>query len=221
MKTCLIVGASGGIGSKSADRLEGNGWNVLRSSSRKDDPSSDFHIDFTNLGNISEALDEMPNLDAIVISSGREPQQNLTEMEFSHMEKMMAIHLTGPILLLQALEKKLNPGAAVILIASVAAYRGSYDPMYATVKGGIISLTRTLSRAWSPNVRVNAIAPGLVTGTPVFEGMTDDFRAKHLDSTPLGKLLDAGSCAETIEFLINSEHLTGVILHMNGGQYYG
>ena len=79
----------------------------------------------------------------------------------------------------------------------------------------------TLARELSPEVRVNALAPSLISDSPVFERMTPDFRSKHLNATLNKRLLLPEECAHTIWFLLNQEHITGQIIHLNGGQYFG
>jgi len=219
MKTCLIVGASSAIGAGAAKLLVMKGWRCILSSSQPEQEGFKHFIDFTQPATITTAVQSIPLLNGVVICAGIEPQQSLTEMEGDHLNRMLAIHVTGPILLLQALERKMRAGSSVVLMSSVAAYRGSYDPAYAAAKGAVVALTRSLARAWGPRVRVNALAPGLIYDTPVFKRMTEDFRQRHENSTLLQRIATVDDCSSAIEFLLTHKHLTGVILHMNGGQY--
>lgn len=216
-----MIGASGGVGSAVVRLLTEKGWRCLATSSRSGNAGADYYIDLTQPDTIATSAKLLPELDGIVICAGLEPRQSLTEMGRDHLNRMLSIHVIGPILLLQAVERKMRDGSAVVLLSSVAAYRGSYDPAYAAAKGAVVSLTRTLAREWSPRVRVNAVAPGLLEGTPVYERMTEDFRQRHRESTPLQRFSDTKGCAVAIEFLLTHKDLTGVVLHMNGGQYYG
>ena len=94
--------------------------------------------------------------------------------------------------------------------------------MYATVKGATLSLCRTLAVELSKyKIRVNCIAPGLIEDSPVFNGMTTDFREKHINNTLNKRLASAEDCASAINFLVTQEHITGQVIHVNGGQYFG
>jgi 3-oxoacyl-[acyl-carrier protein] reductase len=219
LKKILIIGARGSIGSAALDSLTNIGFKCITTSSNPN--KNPNYLDLTNRESIAELTKELPNLDGIIFSGGYEPQLNLKDMTPEHLEKMFGIHVLGPIYFIQAVQDKLNDGASIIFVSSVAAYKGSYDPTYATVKGAINSLTRTLAKELSPKIRVNAIAPSLVEGSPVFKRMTSDFKEKHLNATLNKRLLQPEECAETILFLLRNQHITGQIIHLNGGQYFG
>lgn len=219
IKSILIIGAGGSIGSITFDTLKKEGYDCLATSSKA--KSSAIFLDFMNRESIESAAQLLPALDGIVFSSGYEPQKNLLDMTPEHLQKMFNIHVIGPIYFIKAIRKKMKKDSSIIFISSVAAYKGSYDPTYATVKGALNSLTRTLAKELSPTTRVNAIAPSLIEGSPVHKRMTPDFEEKHLNATLNKRLLQPKECAETILFLLRNKHITGQIIHLNGGQYFG
>jgi len=227
MKRCLVIGARGSIGRVLTQHLEAQGWQVVGTTSQaaEADGQSLLHLDLTShhpAHYATLATQLAAPLDGVVVTAGYEPSQNLRQLTPEHLGKMMAIHLTGPIYALQALVKadKLAVGCSLVLISSVAAHKGSYDPGYATVKGGVVSLTRTLARELAPNVRVNALAPSLVDGSTVHQVMTDDFRQRHLNTTLTQRLVTDADCAQSIFFLLTQPGLTGTILHLNAGQHF-
>jgi NAD(P)-dependent dehydrogenase (short-subunit alcohol dehydrogenase family) len=61
----------------------------------------------------------------------------------------------------------------------------------------------------------------LVEDSPVFNGMTADFKEKHINNTLNKRLATADDCAAAISFLLTQEHITGQAIHINGGQYFG
>lgn len=212
-----MVGGSGAVGGATTKRLADRGWHCITTSSREQ--SGDVGLlDLTRPELFATTVGSLPALDGVVVCAGLRPQRALAETDEHHVGRMMAIHVTGPLLLLKELEPKMAEGSGVVLLASVAAGRGSYDPSYATAKAAVTGLGRTLARAWAPRTRVNTLAPGLIEDTPVFHAMTDDFRQRHRASTPLGRLATVDDCAAAIEFLLTHAHLTGVVLHMDGGQ---
>lgn len=218
-KTFLLVGARGSIGLATQLLLNDKGHKCILTSTKEGNGS--IQLDLNDRKSILEAASKIPEIDGLIITAGYEPQSSLREMTADHMDKMFSIHVTGPLLMIQALQDKFTKGAAIIFISSVAAYKGSYDPTYATVKGAINAMTRTLARELSPHVRVNAIAPSLVVDSPVYDRMTPDFREKHLNSTLNKRLLRPEECANSIWFLLSNQHITGQIIHLNGGQYFG
>lgn len=214
------MGGSGAVGGATTKRLAERGWRCLTASSREGSGNVG-PIDLTRPDHFPTTVRSLPALDGVVVCAGLPPQRSLAETDEHHVGQMMAIHVTGPLLLLKELEPKMTQGSGVVLLASVAAWRGSYDPSYATAKAAVTGLGRTFARAWAPHTRVNTLAPGLIEDTPVFHAMTDDFRDRHMASTPLGRLATAEECAAAIEFLLSHPHLTGVVLNMDGGQSLG
>jgi 3-oxoacyl-[acyl-carrier protein] reductase len=223
---CLVVGARGAIGAAVAARLAPRGWSVVGTSSRaaacagrdEGDPEI-LPLDLTQPSSVADCP-LTGTWDAVVVAAGMPPTRALRATTPEHLARMMAIHVTGPVLLMARLADRLRPGAAVVLCASVAAFRGSHDPAYAAAKGAVVSLVRSLSRDLAPGARVNGLAPSLVAGSATEQGMTPDFRDRHLASTPLERLVTPDDCAEAVEFLIRSPHATGLVLPLNGGQHF-
>ncbi len=224
MKTYLVVGASGSIGIKTSELIRTNNHRVIKGTSKKieGNRTDSLYLDLTDYNSITKLNEFGTPLDGIVFAAGYEPKQSIIEMSMEHQNKMIQIHVTGPLNTVKALLKNLKEDAAIVFVSSIAANKGSYDPMYATAKGAVISLSRTLAVELSKHkIRVNCISPGLVEGSPVFNGMTTDFREKHINNTLNKRLAKPDDCAAAINFLLTQEHITGQVIHINGGQYFG
>jgi 3-oxoacyl-[acyl-carrier protein] reductase len=224
LKTYLVVGASGSIGTKITELLRANKHQVIKGTSKKaeDNQIDSLYLDLTDYSSITKLNEYNTPLDGIIFAAGYEPKQSIIEMSMEHQNKMLQIHVTGPLNTVKALLKNLKEHAAIVFISSIAANKGSYDPIYATAKGAVISLSRTLAVELSKHkIRVNCISPGLVEDSPVFNGMTADFREKHINNTLNKRLATADDCAAAINFLLTQEHITGQVIHINGGQYFG
>ncbi len=92
---------------------------------------------------------------------------------------------------------------------------------YAVAKGGLQVLTRTLARELAPDVRVNAIMPGVIE-TPHHEVFTTPERMEqYRRETPLGRNGTANEVAATVLFLVSdaARFVTGALLDINGGRY--
>lgn len=226
MKTILLVGIHGAIGKAAAKLFAANGAKCIGTSSQAASvPAGSreiFYLDLQNHASITALAKQVPSVDGIVFCAGFEPRYSLMETSQTHHQKMMDIHVSGPLFVVQALHKKIKKGAGIVFISSVAAQKGSYDPSYAIAKAAIAGMTRTLARELAPlKITVNAIAPGLVKETPVHQRMTEDFRENHIKSTPLRQLASTQDCAEAIFFLSTQKQITGQLVHINGGQYFG
>jgi 3-oxoacyl-[acyl-carrier protein] reductase len=92
---------------------------------------------------------------------------------------------------------------------------------YAVAKGGLQVLTRTLARELAPEIRVNAIMPGVIE-TPHHEQFTTIERMEEYKrETPLGRNGTPEEVACTIVFLVSDESsfLNGALLDINGGRF--
>jgi NAD(P)-dependent dehydrogenase (short-subunit alcohol dehydrogenase family) len=142
-------------------------------------------------------------------------------------DRMLDINLRGPFLLCQGLIEgmKARGSGSIINFASMAARQGSLESSidYASSKGGLVALTRTLAREVGPSgVRVNAVAPGTITTPPVAKQMAG--REDAVCATiPLRRLGTPEDVAKVVLFLASdlSAYVTGVVVDINGGQYIG
>lgn len=219
-KTAIIVGASGTVGRATSSLLESEGFHLIQTTSRQND-SQKAHLNLGDFDSIESFSSTIKSVDALVITAGKEPQQNLEGLTREHFNEMIDIHYKGPLWLVKCLQKKFSSSSALVFISSVAAYKGSYDPTYSSLKSGVNGLVRTLARELSPNTTVSAVAPGLIQDSPVFDRMTDDFRSKHLNANLRQQLLTPEEVAKAVAFIIQNPQYTGQILNLNGGQYFG
>jgi 3-oxoacyl-[acyl-carrier protein] reductase len=220
-KNIFIVGIGGSLGnaihSFYKDKYE---FKVFGSTTKKEKKDEFiFYLDLMDYNSI-EALPQL-EIDHLIITSGCEPKYNIINMTESHLQTMFGIHVLGPMLLIQKVKSMLKENSSITFISSPAAWQGSYDPTYAAVKGAVNSLVRTLAKDFAPKTRVNALSPSLIENSTVFNGMTADFKQRHIDRALNKRLLTLAECVEGIDFILKNKHYTGQILHLNGGMIYG
>jgi 3-oxoacyl-[acyl-carrier protein] reductase len=123
--------------------------------------------------------------------------------------------------------KKMLPhrSGTIILTASDSVNVGGMvaGPAYIASKGGIIAVTRLLARALGPSgIRVNAISPGVVE-TPMTASWDPAVKAAAVKQTPLGRLALPDDIARVAVMLAGetSSFITGEIVEVNGGSYFG
>ena len=109
----------------------------------------------------------------------------------------------------------------IVNVASIAALRAR--PMsiaYAVSKAGMVALTKSLAEAVAPfDVRVNAVAPGLID-TEILDGVDSAARQALIDATPLGRIGRPEDISELVLFLLSerSRFMTGQTLVASGGR---
>ena len=102
--------------------------------------------------------DSCDGIDALLVLSGAILGKNLETTTDAEMDRLVAVNLTGPARLLRELLPRLNRGARVLFVSSIAGERGSYDPLYAATKGALIPLTKSLATWLGSEATVTVVA---------------------------------------------------------------
>jgi 3-oxoacyl-[acyl-carrier protein] reductase len=211
----LIVGANSFIAKEfvKSSALAGQTDFLLASRSE----NAQVFIDFSQYSSIRKAAAEVKTgLDGVIFFQGINPQKNAKETTSEHVMKVLEVGVLGPILLIQAFAEKLNPGASVVFLSSVAARKGSYDPAYAAAKSAISGMMFSFAGEF-PLLRFNSVSLGLVEGSPVFEGMTPDFREKHRTRMFNKQFVKAANVVRVIDELLLNDNINRETIHLDGG----
>lgn len=106
-------------------------------------------------------------------------------------------------------------GGVIVVITDVAIHQAwpRFAP-HAAAKAGLAQLTRSLAKAWAPDVRVCSIAPGPVL---MPDGASDESIARHAAGAALGRLGSPTDIVEAIAYLIGADFVTGAELVVDGG----
>jgi NAD(P)-dependent dehydrogenase (short-subunit alcohol dehydrogenase family) len=111
---------------------------------------------------------------------------------------------------------------SIINVASSAVAGAVRGVHYSASKGGIVTMTRAMALELAPHrIRVNAIAPGLTdTAQPRYGDSEEEIQARSR-AIPLGRMANPGDIADVAVFLASdyARHITGQVLHVNGGSY--
>ena len=135
---------------------------------------------------------------------------------------MVDTSLTTAFATVRGAGKTLSNGGSVVLLSSAAAMEGlANHEAIAAAKAGIIGLTLSAAATYSSsNIRVNAIAPGLVQ-TPMTAGLTGSETARKMSESmhALGRLGQPDDIARAVAFLLDPQNswITGQVLAVDGG----
>jgi NAD(P)-dependent dehydrogenase (short-subunit alcohol dehydrogenase family) len=141
---------------------------------------------------------------------------NMTDGDFS---SVLEVNLGAAFRLTTELAPLMGEGAAVVNIAS-RAYLGNFGQFnYSMSKGGLVGMTRALAISLAPEVRVNAVAPGLIA-TEMSMAIPADIREKMVSAIPLQRMGTPDEIANTVWFLLSplSSYITGEVLVVGGGR---
>jgi pteridine reductase len=133
-------------------------------------------------------------------------------------DAMFAVNVRAPFFLSQRAAPALAASrGAIVNIADLAAFESwpAYVP-HGMTKAAVVQMTRAMARALAPDVRVNAVAPGVVL---LPEGWSAE-DAEHLRSTtPLARLGTPEDVAHAVIFLLEAEYITGEVIRVDGGRH--
>lgn len=141
---------------------------------------------------------------------------NMTDEDFS---SVIDVNLGAAYRLTDVLAPLIVPGGAIVNIAS-RAYLGNFGQFnYSMSKGGLVGLTRALAIDLAPEIRANAIAPGLIA-SEMSMGIPDDIREKMIAAIPLDRMGTPQEIANAAWFLLSpqSSYITGHVLVVGGGR---
>lgn len=133
-------------------------------------------------------------------------------------DEMFALNVRAPYFLAQRAAPLLRAANGVIVnIADLAAFETwpAYVP-HGMTKAAIVQMTRGLAHALAPEIRVNAVAPGVVL---LPEGWSEADAERLRATTPLRRLGTPEDVASAVLYLIEAEFVTGEVLIVDGGRH--
>jgi pteridine reductase len=175
------------------------------------------HVDSAN-DLVDRAVAWRGALAALVNSAAIMLRTPVGETAASDWDTMFAINVRAPYFLSQRAAPALAASrGAIVNIADLAAFESwpAYVP-HGMTKASIVQMTRAMASALAPDVRVNAVAPGVVL---LPEGWSEE-AAEHLRSTtPLRRLGSPEDVAQAVVFLLRSAYVTGEVIRVDGGRH--
>lgn len=154
-------------------------------------------------------------LKVVVNSAAVMPVGNPREMDLRDWDSTLDLNLRAPFLIAQQAAKRMTNGGVIVNITDIGAQKTwSRYPSYTVSKAGLESLTKLLARAFAPDIRVNAIAPGLVLPSDV---VSNEQWEKLVARLPLKRPATLDEITHALEFLIKNEYITGHTLAVDGG----
>ena len=227
----IVTGASGGIGAGTVDAFRAAGYAVVgtaRSMPASDDPElltveGDIAQATTAQRVVDLALERFGRIDSLVNMAGIYIGKSFTDYTADDYAAITAVNLTGFFHITQRVIAQMvtqGRGHVVNISTSLVDHADSQRPsaLTALTKGGLAAVTRSLAIEYaSSGVRVNAVAPGVIM-TP----LQDPASYAGLDALhPLGRVGQVDDVVDGILYLERATFVTGVILHVDGGQAAG
>ena len=235
-KTIVITGASQGIGAGLVNTFAGRGYNVVatsRSVSRSSEiPASDkvVRVDgdiadpATARKVVETALSRFGRTDALVNNAGIFFAKPFVDYTLDDYRKLAATNVEGFLHLTQLVVRQMvaqkSDGSIVSITTPLISHPIAGMPVSVAMitKGGIEAASKNIAMEYARDgIRVNTVAPGVVD-TPLHKDNPKDF-LKTL--SPMNSISSAQEIVDAVVFLTEAPHITGEVLHVDGGAHLG
>lgn len=245
-KTAIVTGGSSGIGAATAVALAERGANVLVNYSRNADGAAtivaacreagaqaeaaqgDVSDDAACRAIVDAAMSHWGRVDVLVNNAGMTKMvahENLEGLSADDFQRIYAVNVIGTYQMSRAAAPHLKSAgdASIVNVSSVAGLMGGGSSIaYAASKGAMNTITLSLARVLAPEVRVNAVCPGLVE-TDFWSGQVTPEQFQEIgkgysNKAVLNRVASSADIAQSILFFVDGDrNVTGQILASESG----
>lgn len=238
MKTVIITGGAKGIGKAIAYEFANSGYNVIINYKTSEKQAIQIKEELTKLGkNVEickadlckkEEVDNMikfveekyKTIDVLINNAGISQIKPFAEIEENDWDNMINNNLKTVYLTTKAVINNMirNQTGTIINISSIWGITGaSCEVHYSTAKAGIIGMTKALAKEMAlSNIRVNAIAPGMIE-TDMNNELNEEEIAEIEKDIPLKRSGKPEEVAKVAKWLAETQYITGQIIRVDGG----
>jgi pteridine reductase len=239
-KTILVTGGAKRVGAAIVRRLHAAGANVaihFRSSAYeafalrgelndlRENSAISVQADLLETGTlprmVKEVVQHFGQLDALVNNASSFYATPLAEIDATQWNDLIGTNLQAPLFLAQAAAAELRrQHGCIVNIVDIHAERPMHGHLlYSVAKAGLVALTKGLAQELAPQVRVNAVAPGVIVWPEGDEWSDEEKRRKIVAHTLLKREGSPDDIAKAVRFLIaDAPYITGQVIAVDGGR---
>ena len=232
-KTVLITGASKRLGRTTALTLAANGINTIihynkseqdavetvKLSKEKGVVSEKIQYDLEDISGLKNLINEAKTItgkiDFLINSASNYPEDNLESLSAISLSNTINLNSLAPFILAREFNKICSNGA---IINFLDARMTDYEPnhiSYQLSKQMLFNLTKMMSLEFAPDIRVNAVAPGII----IPDHINDEKSLMALkEGNPLKRIGTPDEVSSTVMFLLQNEFITGQVIYVDGGR---
>ena len=237
-QTALITGASKRIGKALTEHLAEQGWNVavhFNSSEKSANelvasisakyPKQNFAFFQTNLAEIREVETLIPNvisafgnIDLLINNASVFDASYVKETSVELFDSQFNVNLKAPFFLVRDFANLCKAGNIINFVDTRVVSNKSNFAAYSLSKKALWELTKMAALELAPNIRVNAIAPG-VTLPP--DDKDENYLQNLAQNIPMKKPGGIEPIIQSLDYILKNNHLTGQLLFADGGENLG
>ena len=248
-KVVIVTGSATGVGAATALALAHRGYNVLINYSKSEQEAiaseaacraagadtlllrGDVADDAACRAMAEAAVARWGRLDALVNNAGITSfagSANWEALDVDAFQRILSVNVIGAFQMVRACAAHLKAAqGAIVNISSVAGALGVGSSVaYVASKGAVNSMTLHLARSLAPDIRVNAVCPGLITTRWFVEGIGaqnyEHLKAQYEQTPPLRRACTAEDVAEAVVWLVDgAKTVTGELILLDSGMHLG
>lgn len=239
-KIIVVTGSSRGIGAAIVKHLAKLGYTVILNYNKSETSAKNVESELKKQGYtvdvfradvskpleakklIDFAINKYAKIDVLINNAGICQDKLFTEITDEDWQNMMDNNLNSAFYCSREAAKNMihNKQGLIINMSSIWGLTGgSMEVHYSTTKAGLIGLTKALAKELGPsNIRVNAIAPGIID-TDMNRGYPKEDLEKLKNEIPLERIGTANNIAKSVAWLIEDDYTTGEVISIDGGWY--
>ena len=246
----IVTGSATGLGAAVAQRLAGKGARVVINYTKSESEAlataqacrdlgaeaimcqADVSVDDDCRRMVAEALAEWGRVDGLVNNAAQSkivPHADLEGLSSEDFLNIFAVNVVGAYQMVRAVTPAMQQQGkgAIVNISSVSAITGSGSSIaYAASKAALNVMTLSLARALAPEIRVNAVCPGVMQTRWWREGLGEEnydaFISRYAASAPLKTAGTTEAVADPVVWLLEgAEHVTGETIMVDAGSHLG
>lgn len=247
---CIVTGSATGTGAACAVQLARKGCRVVVNFTRSESEAAatveqcratgaeaiavraDVAADADCRALARAALDKWGRIDGLINNAGITkfaPAADLDALDAGDFQRIYAVNVIGPYQMIRACAPamKEQQAGAIVNVSSISGVMGiGSSTAYVASKGALNAMTLALARSLAPQIRVNAVCPGLIeTRWHLSRFSPEDyakFKAGYEKSVPLAKAASPEDIAEVAVWLLEgAAQITGEIIMVDGGLHLG
>lgn len=248
-KVAIVTGSGTGVGAATALGLARRGYDVVINYAKSADEAevsgaacrdagadtlvvrADIADDAACRALAAATLARWGRIDALVNNAGITSfagVSNWEALDSATFHHILDVNVIGAFQMVRACVDPLKAaGGTIVNISSIAGALGLGSSLaYVASKGAINAMTLHLARALAPEIRVNAVCPGLITTRWFADGVGvenyEKIKSQYEQSTPLGRACTAEDVAESVIWLIDGARtVTGELILLDSGMHLG
>lgn len=232
--TALVTGAAQRIGEVMAYRLSSLGFRIalhyyqskaralaVKSNIEKQGGQcvlfkADFNSPLQARKLIKQVLQKCPDLKLIINNASIFKPSVFQQASLASLDEHLNVHVKTPFVLMQTFAKAGRRGQVINILDTHVTQNSTKHFTYLLSKKALYALTEMAAVSLAPNIRVNAIAPGLILAPA---GKSKKYLKSRAINIPLRKSGNVANILQSVEYLLKNDYLTGQVLYNDGGEH--